>query len=92
MKTEKAVAITAKLYECRDQQVFLGGKEKFIAVVHEYRPLFEAVMDEVKCSEISALTELLGRVKKRNISNPGMLMHTLCAVACELAEPKYINR
>nr|WP_067285791.1 hypothetical protein [Marinobacterium profundum] len=83
---QQAVEISAKLYQCRDQQIFLGGADKFKATVQKWRPLFDSAMKEHNCGPIKALTVLLDRLEK-SAHNDGMAMHLLCAVACELAEP-----
>ncbi|SIQ14490.1 recombination-associated protein RdgC [Marinobacterium stanieri] len=83
--SEKAVMITSKLYQMRQQQIFLGGEERFKQSVEHYRPMFEQVMADQKCDPIKALITLLDNAKGHQ--NEGMLMHVLSAVACELAEP-----
>jgi hypothetical protein len=87
MANQQQVEIAAKLYKCRDQQVYIRGEGKFVSEVAKYKPLFDEVMLKHECSVIEALIKLLERAKGHQ--EEGILMHLLNAVACELAEPKY---
>jgi recombination associated protein RdgC len=87
MANQQQVEIAAKLYKCRDQQVYIRGEGKFVSEVAEYKPVFDEVMLKHSCSVIEALIKLLERAKGHQ--EEGLLMHLLNAVACELAEPKY---
>lgn len=87
MANQQQVEIAAKLYQCRDQQVYIRGEEKFVSEVAKYKPVFDEVMLKHECTEIEALIKLLERAKGHQ--EEGLLMHLLNAVACELAEPKY---
>lgn len=85
--SHQQVEIAAKLYQCRDQQVYIRGEEKFVSEVAKYKPIFDEVMLKHECSGIEALIILLERAKGHQ--EEGLLMHLLNAVACELVEPKY---
>ena len=87
MSAQQVVEISAKMYQCRDQAVFLNGEDGFIEAVRKWTPVFVEVMEKKSCSEIQALIELLERAKGK--PNEGLLMHILTAVGCELAEPKF---
>lgn len=86
---QQAVEIAAKLYQCRKQQIFLGGEDKFRELVAEWKPLFDGIMQHESIGPIPALHEMLKRpdIQEREIESKGLLTHLLCAVACELAEP-----
>lgn len=87
---QKEVGIAQRLYQCRDQAVFLRGEDGFIKEVSKWKPLFDEIISSNGCSEIEALTELLQCAKGK--PDEGLLMHVLTAVGCELAEPKYTNK
>lgn len=84
---QQAIEISAKLYKCREQQIFLSGVAGFRATVKKWRPLFDSAMKDNNCGPIKALTVLLDRLEKSAHRDDGMAAHLLCAVACELTEP-----
>jgi|GEM_PF-6337693 len=85
MSAQKAIEISAKLYKCRDQSIWLRGEEGFIKEVEKWKPSFDAVMTTHSCSVTVALIKLLEAAKGK--PDEGLLMHVLCAVGCELSEP-----
>jgi hypothetical protein len=85
MSNQQAVEITAKLYKCREQQIFISGEEGFIKTFREWKPAIEAAMVRDNCDAVKALITVLSLVE--DTPNNGMLMHVLIAVACEIAEP-----
>jgi len=89
---QKAIEMSAKLYQCRDQAIWLQGPEKFQNMVEKWKPTFEAVMKGDSCNELQALTVLLKRVKQQHLDSDGLLAHLLTAVACELSEPSLPNK
>lgn len=85
MSSEQAVEISHKLYTCRKQAIFLEGEEGFRELVANWEPTFQAAMEKLDCDILPALSALLEAAKGK--PDEGMLMHVLCAVGCELAEP-----
>ncbi|AIY65209.1 hypothetical protein [Pseudoalteromonas piratica] len=85
MSQQQAVEITAKLYQCREQQIFLGGEDGFIQMFDKWKPVVEAAMNKHQCSELPALIELLKLAESK--PDGGMMMHVLNAVVCEMLEP-----
>jgi len=85
MHSEKAVEISHKLYTGRKQAIFLRGLNGFRQEVDKWEPTFEAAMQKLNCGILPALSALLEAAKGK--PEEGMLMHVLCAVGCELAEP-----
>ena len=85
MSSEQAVAISHKLYTCRKQAIFLKGEEGFKQEVDKWEPTFKAAMEKLDCDVLPALSALLEASKGK--PDEGLLMHALCAVGCELAEP-----
>lgn len=85
MSSEKAVEISHKLYTCRKQAIFLKGVDGFRQEVDKWEPTFKAAMEKLDCEILPALSALLEAAKGK--PDEGMLMHVLCAVGCELAEP-----
>lgn len=85
MSSEKAVEISHKLYTCRKQAIFLQGEDGFRETVDKWEPTFAAAMEKLDCDLMPALSALLEASKGK--PDEGMLMHVLCAVGCELAEP-----
>ena len=85
MSRQQCVEITAKLYKCREQQVFLSGKGGFAETVEKWRPVVVAAMEKFQCNEIEALIDLLAIAEQK--PNGGMMMHILNAVVVEMIEP-----
>lgn len=85
MSSEKAVEISHKLYTCRKQAIFLQGEDGFRETVDKWEPTFAAAMEKLDCDLMPALSALLEASKGK--PDEGMLMHVLCAVGCELAQP-----
>lgn len=85
MSSEKAVEISHKLYTCRKQAIFLKGEDGFRQEVDKWEPTFKAAMEKLDCDILPALSALLEAAKGK--PDEGLLMHVLCAVGCELAEP-----
>lgn len=85
MSSEQAVEISHKLYTCRKQAIFLKGEDGFREEVERWKPTFQAAMEKLDCDILPALSALLEAAKGK--SDEGLLMHALCAVGCELAEP-----
>lgn len=83
--SQQQIEITAKLYKCREQQVFLSGKDGFVKTFNKWKPIVDAAMNKHNCSELEALIELLRLSESKPDS--GMLMHILNAVVCEMLEP-----
>lgn len=84
-QSEQLVSIAARMYQCREQAIYIQGEEQFRTSVAKWQPVFELVMQRDKCNVIQALSKLLQRAKDSD--QEGLLMHILTAVACELAEP-----
>lgn len=82
---QQAVGIAHKLYQCREQQIFLGGEAKFVDTFNKWKPVVKAAMEKHECSELEALIKLLELVREKPYS--GMMMHVLNAVVCEMREP-----
>lgn len=85
MSQQQCVEITAKLYQCRDQQIFLSGEKGFIQTFNKWEPVVSAAMQKHECSELPALIELLKLAEPKD--DGGMMMHILNAVVCEMLEP-----
>jgi hypothetical protein len=85
MSLENAVEISHKLYTCRKQAIFLKGEDGFRQEVDKWEPIFKAAMEKLDCDILPALSALLEAAKGK--PEEGLLMHVLCAVGCELAEP-----
>ena len=85
MVTKQHIEITNKMYQCREQQIFLSGKEKFIKTYEKWSPAISKVMEAHNCSILEALIKLLDVAKDK--PEAGMLMHVLTAVGCEMLEP-----
>jgi len=85
MSQQQCIEISAKLYKCREQQIFLGGEEKFVELFDKWKPVVLAAMEKHECSEIPALIELLKLASEKQ--DGGMMMHLLNAVVCEMIEP-----
>lgn len=85
MSRQKAIEITQKLYQCREQQIFLSGEEGFKNTFIKWSPVVLVAMEKFQCSEIEALIKLLDLAQGK--ADEGMLMHVLNAVVCEMCEP-----
>ncbi|EAZ97677.1 hypothetical protein [Marinobacter sp. ELB17] len=85
MSSEQIVEISHKLYTCRKQAIFLKGEDGFRQEVEKWEPTFKAAMAKLDCDILPALSGLLEAAKGK--PDEGLLMHVLCAVGCELAEP-----
>lgn len=85
MSDQRAVEITQKLYQCRKQQIYLIGEEKFKEAYVNWSVVIQAAMNKHQCDPIPALIELLDKAKGKE--NEGMIMHLLIAITCEMLEP-----
>lgn len=63
----------------------MKGEEGFRKELDKWEPTFRAAMVKLDCDVLPALSALLEAAKGK--PDEGMLMHVLCAVGCELAEP-----
>ena len=80
MKTEQAVKMAAKVYECRDtaKRVFGDGYQK---LMEAYGQVVKSVANEMRCSELSAATTLA------NKAGGGMAAVCYLAAVVEMTEP-----
>lgn len=77
---EKAIAITAKLYECRDTTKLLLG-ERYAEVMGNYGRAIEKVAGAHRCSQIEAAKKMATETQD------GKSRMLIFAAVVELAEP-----
>ncbi|MEZ8775269.1 hypothetical protein AB4559_18380 [Vibrio sp. 10N.222.51.C8] len=85
MTSIKIVSTAQRLYQCREQQIFLSGEQGFIEKYEKWSPVIRLTMAKFNCNELHALVRILEITEKRHDS--GMFTHLLSAVACEMCEP-----
>lgn len=88
-KKMQALDIVNRMKQSYDCLLFLGGEEKLIASVRNWRGHFVTIMEQEDKTLIESLIVLLERANGHK--DEGMLMLLLTAVAFELSEETVIK-
>lgn len=73
MTSINIVSTAQRLYQCREQQIFLSGEQGFIEKYEKWSPVIRLTMAKFNCNELHALVRILEITEKRHDS--GMFTH-----------------